>query len=145
MIRYRFDPGPVYLVRLATGEDLYDAVTDFARREDIHAASLTFLGAVRRASLRYYDQDDREYRDFVIDRHLEVVAGVGNLSLLDGEPFLHAHAAFADADGNAFGGHVNTGTEVWALEVTVWRLEGTPPRREPDDCTGLTLWGGTLP
>ncbi len=144
MIDYRFEPGPVHLVRLARGADLYDGLTDYARRHDIRAASLTFLGAVRRASLRYYDQEERRYVDFAIDEHLEVVAGVGNISLLDGAPFLHAHAAFADADGRAFGGHLNSGTEVFALEATIWQLSGKAPVRAPDDCTGLTLWGGTL-
>lgn len=145
MIDYRYTPGPVHLVRLGCGEDAYDSLTEYARTNNIRAASLTFLGAVRRASLRYYDQDERRYVDFTIDEHLEVLAGVGNLSVLDGEPFLHAHAAFADADGRAFGGHLNRGTEVFALEATIWQLDGTAPVREPDDCTGLTLWGGTLP
>lgn len=145
MTSFRYAPGPVHLVRLPTGGDLYDGLTSYAAEHGVGAASVTFLGAVRRASLRYYDQDEQEYLDFTIDRHLEVVAGVGNISLLDGAPFLHIHCALADREGRAFGGHVNAGTEVFALEATIWELEGDPPVRAPDDCTGLTLWGGTLP
>ncbi len=144
MISHSFDVAAIHLVRLNCGEDLYDGLTAFAKERGIRAAAVNCLGAVRRASLRYYDQEAREYRDFVLDEHLEVVAGVGNVSLLDGEPFLHLHAALADADGRAFGGHVNAGTEVFALEATIWELTGDPPVRTSDDCTGLTLWGGTL-
>ena len=140
MIPFVLQPGPVHLVRLETGSDLYDSITAYVRGAGIAAASVTFLGAVERAALRYYDQDGKAYRDFTIDEHLEVVAGVGNVSLLEAEPFLHIHAAFADDAGRAFGGHVNVGTVVFALEVTLHELVGDAPVREPDDCTGLTLW-----
>ena len=144
MKAYRLDTGEVHLLRLATGDDLYDAIAAYAADHGIAAAWITYLGAVRSASLRYYDQENRDYLDFHIHEHLEVLSGTGNLSLLDGAPFLHTHAVFGDSAGRAFGGHVNAGTEVFALEVEIRVLEGDPPRRLPDDCTGLTLWGGTL-
>ncbi len=144
MIAFSFEPVAVHLVRLDCGEDLYDGITEFVRERGILAAAVNCLGALTRASLRYYHQEERRYVDFDLERHLEVVAGVGNVSMLDGDPFLHLHVALADADGKAYGGHVNVGCEVFALEATIWELAGDPPVREPDDCTGLTLWGGTL-
>jgi len=137
---HRFEPGPVHLLRLETGSDLVDEITRFAVDHHVRAAWLSFLGAVRRASLRYYDQEAREYRDFTIDRHLEVLSGVGNISILDGRPFLHAHAAFADDAGAAFGGHLNVGCEVWSIEVRLEELRGEPPVRTFDERTGLNLW-----
>jgi predicted DNA-binding protein with PD1-like motif len=141
VIGHRFLPGPVHLLRLATGGDIIESVTEYAADHDIGAASLSFLGAVRRASLRYYDQDAKRYVDFDVDKHLEIVAGVGNISVLDGSPFVHAHAAFADDSGAAYGGHVNSGTEVFACEVTLSELEGIAPVRRLDETTGLMLWG----
>lgn len=138
------EPGAIHLVRLNTGEDLLDGITEYVTGAGIQAAWLTYLGAVSRASLRYYDQDERVYRDFDLDEHLEVLAGVGNVSLLDRAPFVHAHAAFAGSNGKAVGGHLNSGTTVWALEVRIQELIGDPLIREPDDCTSLSLWGGTL-
>ena len=141
MIEHRFTPGTVHLVRLEHGDDVYDALTGFARDHTIRAATVTALGAVSRASLRYYDQAARRYVDFVVDEPLEVVAAIGNLSLLDGRPFLHLHAALADAAGHGYGGHVHTGTVAFALEATIVELQGDPPVRVPDPATGLTLWG----
>lgn len=140
MRTFRFDPGTVHLLRLDTDDDLYDTITGYVKRHHIEAAWVTFLGAVKRASLRYYDQEQKTYVDFSIDEPLEVVAGVGNVSVLDGEPFLHIHAAFADESGAGRGGHVSSGTVVFALEVSIQVLDGEPPVRLPDDCTGLTLW-----
>lgn len=144
MISWVMEPGPIHVVRLNTGEDLLDGITAYASEKGIHAAWLTYLGAVQRASLRYYDQEERVYSDFEIEEHLEVLSGVGNISLLDEDPFVHTHAAFGDAAGRAFGGHLNSGTSVWALEVHIQELVGKPLVRRPDDCTSLSLWGGTM-
>ncbi len=144
MTSFVFQPAATHLVRLPYDSDVYDEITAYAKEHGIRAASVTCLGAVKRASLRYYDQDGQAYRDFSLEHHLEVVAAVGNISLLDGEPFLHLHMALADDDGRAFGGHLNQGTIVFAIEVTIFELDGEPPVRADDSCTGLTLWGGTV-
>jgi len=145
MTSFKMEPGPVHLFRIPTGGDIYDGITDFARANQIEAAWLSYLGAVRRASLRYFDQEAKEYRYFTVERHLEVLSGVGNISLLDGAPFLHTHAAFGDEEGKAFGGHIDVGCEVWAVEVSMQELIGEAPERKPDDCTGLALWDSLSP
>lgn len=139
---YRYHPGTVHLIRLATGDDIVDAITRYAAEHEIGAAWFSYLGAVTTASLRYYDQEARQYRDFTIDSPLEVLSGVGNVSLLDSQPFVHTHAAFADDAGRAFGGHLNTGCIVWSLEIRLEQLFGEPPVRDFDESSGLALWGG---
>jgi len=138
---FRLEPGPVHLVRLDTGGDVLESITDYVTEHNIRAAAVSFLGAVRRASLRYYNQDAQQYIDFDVNEHLEVLAGTGNVSVLDGAPFVHIHAAFGAAEGRAYGGHVNAGTEVFACEVTISELDGIAPVRQPDETTGLMLWG----
>lgn len=145
MKTYRFTPGPVHLLRLTTGMDVTIEIERYAAENDITVAWVTYLGAVQTASLRYYHQTDLVYEDFLIERPLEVLTGVGNISLLETRPFLHTHAAFGDRDGRAFGGHVNRGTLAFSLEVQIQELVGDAPERLPDDCTGLATWGGTLP
>jgi predicted DNA-binding protein with PD1-like motif len=135
-----FQPGPVHLLRIPTGEDLLGYLEDFITANGIEAAWLSYLGAVQTAALRYYDQAERAYCDFHIHQHLEVISGTGNVSLLDGRPFIHTHAVFADASGRAFGGHVNHGCEVWALEVKIEEFAGEAPVRRFDEKTGLSLW-----
>ena len=140
-----FRPGPVHLLRIPTGQDLLGYLEGYVTSNNIEAAWLSYLGAVQTASLRYYNQTELEYCDFHIHQHLEVVSGMGNVSLLDGEPFIHTHAVLADASGRAFGGHVNHGCEVWALEVKIEEFAGEVPVRQFDETTGLSLWGGPEP
>jgi predicted DNA-binding protein with PD1-like motif len=137
----RFQPGPIHLLRLEQGSDIVDSITAYATKEGISAAWFTYLGAVSRAALRYYDQVERVYRDFTVDQHLEVLSGVGNVSLRDGVPFVHTHAALADAAGRALGGHLDQGCLVYSVEVRLQELIGDAPVRLPDEATGLSLWG----
>lgn len=141
MTHYSYQTKQVHMLRVETGSDLLGAIEEFVESQEINTAWLSYLGAVKRASLRYYDQDKQEYGDFQIDEPLEVLVGTGNVSLLDGRPFVHTHAVFSDEDGKAFGGHVNQGCEVWALEVKIEEYEGESPIRLPHDETGLNLWG----
>lgn len=132
-----------FFVRLETEADLLGGLEEFVTTHGIEAAWITYLGAVRSASLRYYDQVEKEYCDFHIHGPLEVLGGTGNVSLLEGEPFIHTHAQFADERGRGFGGHVNHGCEVWVIEARIETFSGEVPTREFDERTGLSLWGGS--
>lgn len=144
MTSYTFSQGRTHLLRLEYGADVYDEITSYARKNFVRTATISCLGELQRASLRYYDQDRQAYLDRSIEQRLSVVAGVGNVSLVAGDPFVHLHMVLADEEGVTVGGHVNKGTTVFALEVSITELEGDPPVRTHDDCTGLALWGGTL-
>jgi predicted DNA-binding protein with PD1-like motif len=137
---YRMEEGATHVFRVPRGEGLVETVTAFAAEHGIEAAWFTYLGAVNRASLRYYDQDAGEYHNFVLDQDLEILSGTGNVSLLDGAPFVHTHAAFGDREGKAWGGHVNQGTNAFIIEVRLEELSGDRLERLPDEALGLSVW-----
>ena len=124
---FSFDPGRTHLLSLSRGDDLLEVLASFARSNGILAATITLLGSVTRADLSWYDPETADYRTFVVEEQLEVASGTGNISLFEGAPLVHVHAVFADSSGKAFGGHINPGTTVFALEATVQELVGEPP------------------
>jgi len=140
MLRRKLKPGEYFLLRLPTGSDLLESLERHVRETGITIGYLSGLGAVSRAVVAYYDQSAQEYRQFPLERHLEITNLIGNVSLRDGQPMVHAHATFADEDGSAFGGHVAPGTLVFAAEVALIGLEGPALIREHDQATGLPLW-----
>jgi hypothetical protein len=101
---------------------------------------VTVIGAVRRARYAYYEQDDHRDLELESETHHEIVGFIGNISLRDDRPFLHAHATFADASGVTVGGHLLKGTEVFAAEVMIREIVGVTLVRNPDEATGLALW-----
>ena len=132
--------GKRIVARLAHGGDLIDEILAVAGEHHIEIGQCWAIGAVKRARLAYYDQDGKGYWEFALDRHLEIVSLIGNVSLRDGRPAVHAHAAFADDEGHMFGGHVAAGCEIFACELLLVEFSGEILEREHDEVTGLPLW-----
>jgi predicted DNA-binding protein with PD1-like motif len=142
MLSKRMRAKDVLLGRLQRGDDLLEALTDLVRREGVRLGRLEALGAVEKARVGYYDQAAYEYRYLDFDQDLEILALVGNVSLRDGQPMVHAHLTLGDAQGRAFGGHLAPGTRVFACEFAVEVLEGAEFHRGHDEATRLPLWTG---
>jgi uncharacterized protein len=133
-------PGRTLVGRLATGSDLVQEIERVCAEQDIRAAWVSVVGAVQEASFAYYDQHALRYLELGSTDHHELTGFVGNVSIRDGKPFLHAHANFADREGNAVGGHLVPGCVVWVAEVTLREMTGVELERTPDQLTGLALW-----
>jgi hypothetical protein len=127
-----------FLASLEHGTDWREEIEEFAAREGIESAWFNAMGAVADAELWYYDQDDTEYRSVTFDEPLEVAACVGNVSLLDGDPFAHTHAVLSRPSGQAVAGHLNAAT-VFVGEVYLRSFEESLAR-EHDEQTELDLW-----
>jgi uncharacterized protein len=132
--------GRGFVGRLETGSDLVAEIERLCVEQGVLAAQVTVIGAVRRASFAYYEQDDHRYAELGSETHHEIVGFVGNISLRDDRPFLHAHATFADASGTTVGGHLLRGCEVFAAEVMIREITGVHLVRMADEETGLSLW-----
>jgi uncharacterized protein len=132
--------GRAFVGRLATGTDLVAEIERFCAAQDIRAAWVSVVGAVSRSAFAYYEQDERRYLELSSDDHHEIIGFTGNVSLRDGQPYLHAHAAFGDRDGGSVGGHVLPGCTVFVAEVTIREMRGVGLERVPDEATGLALW-----
>ena len=136
-------PRRVFMGKLSHGGDLLEQITDICRKEGIQLGRLEAIGAVQRARLAFYNQQTHQYESLAIDRPLEITKLMGNVSLKEGHPFVHAHITLADEKGVAYGGHLAPGTLVFACEFVLEALDGPPLERELDEVTGLYLWAMT--
>ena len=127
------------LLRLPPGTDLYDGITDAARELEIRAAGVNVIGALRSLRYGYYDQEEKEYHELSHDGELELASAIGNVSIREGEPFLHMHVVAGKTDGSTIGGHL-FGGEVFVAEVAFHPFRGEAPVRAPEEFAGLDLW-----
>jgi uncharacterized protein len=132
--------GRILVGRLATGSDLVGEIEHQCAEQGVMAGEVSVIGAVRRARYAYYEQTEQRYRELASETHHEITGFVGNVSMRDGRPFLHAHATFANADGATVGGHLLAGIEVFAAEVLIRELLDVALVRQHDAETGLALW-----
>ena len=130
----------MFIGKLSHGKDLLEEMTALCIKENITLGRVEGIGAVQRARVGYYNQVSREYQYIEFNGHLEITSLVGNVSIKDNKPFVHAHVSLSDEKGNAFGGHLAQGTVIYAFEILLHSFEGPELKRTYDEVTGLPLW-----
>ncbi len=127
-----------YLLRLERGEEVYAALTDFLREKNILAGTITGLGGVGEAELGFYNLPHKIYLRKKIAGNLELVHFHGNITQMEGKPFIHAHAVVSGADYQAYSGHffgaTITITGEFVIHPADWKV-----RRSLDEFSGLKL------
>ena len=134
-----FNLGRKILVRAKHDADIIDFMTDLAKETGVMTATFTAIGALKYAKLGFYDQKRHEYLEILLSAPQEIASCVGNISIKEGKPFVHAHAVLADSEGNTKAGHLLEG-KVFAAEVHLFELVGEKVVRKNDAVTGLFLW-----
>jgi predicted DNA-binding protein with PD1-like motif len=126
--------------KLSHGADLLEELTRICSEENVKLGRVEALGAVQKARVGFYNQTTRKYQYMELSRTLEITKLVGNISIKDGAPMVHAHITFSDEQGNAFGGHLAQGTIVFACEFVMEVFDGPEFVRAHDAETDLPLW-----
>ncbi|MCP4108099.1 MAG: DNA-binding protein [Desulfobacteraceae bacterium] len=135
-----FQLGRRFIGRLPHDKDLIACIEDFCKENSIQMATFSLIGAAKSATIGAYDQKQQVYVTFTEKAPLEIVTCIGNVSLKDGNPFVHAHIELGDEQGKTFGGHLFSETIIYAGEIDIQELTGKPLERAYDETTGLALW-----
>lgn len=128
-----------FLCRLPYDSDLLTALKDLAKKLGVETGIFTLLGSLRTATLLYYIQSEKKYIKLAFDFPLEIVSGIGNIAMMNGDLIIHAHVVLADKEGRCYGGHLTEGSRVFSCEVYLKELTPTIQRRY-DNVTGLNLF-----
>ena len=142
MRTYPSDDGAAAFVSLARGEDLLVGLGDAIGALGVEAATLQVIGGLEEATLGYFDPQAGEYRTLTTG-HVEIAAGLGNVSIRDGSPFIHLHLVVSEPDGGCRGGHAMEGCRAFVVEAYLRKLDGQAPVRTQVEGMSLKVWPGT--
>lgn len=95
-----------YALVFDTGDEVPAALLEFARQNRPSAARFFGLGGFSEVTLGYFDIEAKEYRPIPVREQVEVVSLIGNITLHESGPRVHAHVVIGKADGSAQGGHL---------------------------------------
>ena len=136
----------VYMGTITDDANIHDALLEVAEKHGIQTATFELLGGLREVEFRAFDFDSQQRKaPLQFKRALEIVAGHGTISMLDGKPHVHLHLAVAYQDPEApngivvLAGHCARAT-AFAIEFTLTEYEGNPVHRAKHEGTGLMLW-----
>ena len=96
-----------FAVIFETGDELFEGLGDFVKREGVESASFTAIGALSSVRLAWFDWEAKEYRTSVeLDEQVELVSLVGDVAENEGKPAVHAHVVVTPSEVEA--GSVHT-------------------------------------
>lgn len=128
----------IYAVVLGKGDEVLSGLTELAERNNLRASHFTAIGAFGSSLFGWFDHERHAYRNIPVDQQAEVVSLTGNISLVEGKPFVHIHGVVSLPDGTTRGGHL-LHASVWpTLEVFLTEAPH-PLSRVKDPETGLSL------
>lgn len=130
----------IIIGKIAYGKDLLTELNQLVIKERISLGKVEAIGALQKATIAYYHQDSQNYELITFNQHLEIVSLLGNISLKDDKPMVHAHITLGDKKGNLLGGHLSSESIVFACEFMIFPFSGLTLKRQLDPKTGLPLW-----
>ena len=118
----------VYVLRVEKGKDVLEEVQKFCSENQITAGFFRAIGSAHEIVISWYNIDKKEYTDKHMQEALEIISLTGNIAMVDGQAYVHAHGCFSNEAMQTFSGHVKK-LEVGATcEVVLEKLEGTMER-----------------
>lgn len=127
-----------FVIVLQTGDEVMEALEQFAIDGHLGGSHFTAIGALSDAIVAYFDWRSKRYQHIELPEQVEVLSLIGDIAIDGDRPMIHAHAVVARSDGTAHGGHLVSAHVRPTLEVV---LTESPRRlrRRLDPESGLAL------
>ena len=132
------DGARTYALIFEIDDEVIANLTRFAEQHQLSGSHFTAIGALKDATLAYFDWPTRNYEQIPIREQVEVLSLIGDIAESDGKPKVHAHVVVGKRDGTAHGGHLMEAHVRPTLEVI---LTESPKhlQRKMDARSGLPL------
>ncbi len=128
--------GATYVIRLDAGEKIVETLKALCERDAIGGGFFNGLGAVGEAEIGHFDPAANAYSWTVLAGPSEIVSLYGNITTVDGKPFLHAHIALGDDTFAVRAGHLKEAVVSATCEITLTRFRDDIGRTK-DAASGL--------
>lgn len=129
-----------FILSIDNHQEIIEALADFAKKQKIKAGVIEGIGAISEATFRFLDPATKKYVDKTFEEQMEITNLAGNISVKDGEPYLHVHLTCSRRDYTCVGGHLLSARINGACELIVTDFGLTHLGRRPDAETGLNLY-----
>ncbi|MBW2988089.1 DNA-binding protein [Candidatus Woesearchaeota archaeon] len=128
-----------FVLRLDKGEELIAKLKEFCIQHNLRLGLIIGLGAAHRVVLANYNPSTKHYSEQKFEGSFEIAMLNGNISEMNGEPYLHIHATIADPSFKTYSGHLKEAVISATCEITIIPIQGKLERYyEPK--LGLNLY-----
>lgn len=128
-----------YSLILYQGDEVFTALTEFARRHRVGAAHFTAIGTVHDVKVGWLDLTRKQYKVIPVPGQVEVLSLIGDVGVTESGPVVHAHLVCGLPTGEARGGHLVHAVTSPTVEIFI-TVSKTPLGKSPDPDSGMTLF-----
>tara|TARA_B100000745_G_scaffold292186_1_gene232796 strand:- start:643 stop:1074 length:432 start_codon:yes stop_codon:yes gene_type:complete len=125
-----------YFIYIEKNEKVMDTLIRFCKDQAITNGKISGIGAVKEIEIGAYDTIGKEYIRKQFPDVWELVSYEGNVTLKDGDPFVHGHVVLSNHDMKTIGGHLFE-TTVAAVGEFFLRKFDNDAYREINEDVGL--------
>ena len=126
------------IFRVDRGEEIISSIKQICKENNVSAGVISGIGATDNAEIGVYDVSKKFYKTEKIIRNHEITSLLGNVSVMNGETYLHLHVNLANDEFNVIGGHLNNAIVSGTLEAVIDIIDGEICRERNEDI-GLNL------
>ena len=131
--------GNKYIVSVKNHTEVVKALTAFCEEKNIKAGSIYGIGAVKEATLRFFDPATKKYIDKIFPEQMEIASLIGNIAQMHDQVYIHLHITLGRADYSALAGHLLSAVLNGAGEFVVEKYDAQVERHY-DETTGINLY-----
>lgn len=124
--------GNKIVLRLKKGDKIIESIEKMAEKENIKACHFAGIGAANQIKLGLLHPGCDEYSWQTFNEDLEITSLVGNMTIFEGKPMVHAHITCGREDFSIIGGHLGEGICSLTLELFVDILDGELTKKRDD-------------
>lgn len=128
--------GNKIVLRLKRGDKVIESIEKLARDENIEACHFQGIGAVDELKLGFWKPGSTDYDWSTYNEDFEVTSLIGNVTIFEGEPMVHAHITCGRSNSEIIGGHLGEATCSLTLEIFVDVIDDKIIKK-PDDDLGI--------
>ena len=119
-----------YVLRAEVGEEVQEALRQFAEKHNIKGAFYQGIGALTQVELAFFSSVTKTYdRHFFADEY-ELISLMGNISLNEGSAVPHTHVSIGDNNFQTYSGHLVRGTISVTAEIFITPIDLELTRKE---------------
>ena len=98
--------GTKYYISLNRDVYINESLLKICNDENIQSGWISGVGAIYDIEVGYYDIHKQDYLKKTFDDDYELLSLSGNLTVKEGNKFIHTHITFSGTDFKAYGGHL---------------------------------------
>lgn len=118
------------MVIVDKGMKLVETLTEVAKTRKLQGGRISGVGAIEQVQLGYYELHDKVYLRKTFDQgDYELLTLAGNITVRNGEPFVHLHATIGDQNFQVFGGHLFEAVVAITAEIHILPFGALPERK----------------